>query len=62
MRPRSRRPGPRWRAAVLAEARDRFPWLRHIVAGGGYAGDKLRGAPWKMEAWNLEIIRRFRKA
>ena len=29
---------------VLAEIIRRFPWLRHVFADGGYAGDKLREA------------------
>ena len=29
---------------VLAEILHRFPWLRHIFADGGYAGDKLMDA------------------
>jgi len=29
---------------VLAEIIKRFPWLRHVFADGGYAGDKLRQA------------------
>ncbi len=37
--------------AVLAEARYRFPWLRHIFADGGYAGEKLRSALCKMGTW-----------
>jgi putative transposase len=48
--------------AVLAEARYRFPWLRHIFADGGYAGEKLRSALRKMGTWNLEIIRRSDRA
>ncbi len=44
--------------AVLAEARYRFPWLRHVFADGGYAGKKLRGALMKMGEWTLEIIKR----
>jgi len=48
--------------AVLAEARYRFPWLRHIFADGGYAGEKLRGALRKMGTWKLEIIRRSDRA
>ena len=44
--------------AVLAEARFRFPWLRHIFADGGYAGDKLKKALAKMGTWTLDIIRR----
>ena len=48
--------------AVLAEARFRFPWLRHIFADGGYAGDKLKKALSKMGDWTLDIIRRSDKA
>jgi putative transposase len=48
--------------SVLAEARYRFPWLHHIFADGGYAGEKLRSALRKMGTWNLEIIRRSDKA
>jgi transposase len=44
--------------AVLAEARYRFPWLRHVFADGGYAGPKLRAALRRMGEWTIEIIRR----
>ena len=44
--------------AVLAEARDKFPWLRHIFADGGYAGRKLRRALTKVGNWTVEIIKR----
>ncbi|VAW12352.1 Transposase [hydrothermal vent metagenome] len=44
--------------AVLAEARDKFPWLRHIFADGGYAGEKLRRALMKISDWTIEIIKR----
>ena len=44
--------------AVLAEARYRFPFMRHVFADGGYAGKKLRGALTKMGAWTFEIIKR----
>ncbi|WP_454887972.1 IS5 family transposase [Sphingomonas oryzagri] len=43
---------------VLAAIRYRFPWLRHIFADGGYAGDKLRGALASMGQWTVEIIKR----
>ncbi|NHO55454.1 IS5 family transposase, partial [Acetobacter estunensis] len=43
---------------VLAAIRRRFPWLRHIFADGGYAGDKLRSALASMGKWTIEIIRR----
>jgi putative transposase len=48
--------------AVLAEARYRFAWPRHIFADGGYAGEKLRSALRKMGTWTLEIIRRSDRA
>jgi transposase len=44
--------------AVLAKARYRFPWLRHVFADGGYAGEKLRRALKKIGDWTIEIIRR----
>lgn len=43
---------------VLAAIRRRFPWLRHIFADGGYAGEKLRGALASMGQWTVEIIKR----
>ena len=43
---------------VLAAIRHRFPWLRHVFADGGYAGDKLRGALANMGKWTIEIIKR----
>jgi putative transposase len=42
--------------ALLKAIRPRFPWLRHIFADGGYAGDKLRAAP--QGVWSIEIIKR----
>jgi transposase len=44
--------------AVLAEARHRFPFMRHVFADGAYAGEKLQGALTKMGEWTLEIIKR----
>jgi transposase len=43
---------------VLAAIRHRFPWLRHVFADGGYAGDKLRDALAGMGKWTIEIIKR----
>lgn len=43
---------------VLKAIRTRFPWLRHIFADGGYAGDKLRDALGQHGNWSLEIIKR----
>jgi putative transposase len=47
---------------VLKAIRFRFPWLRHIFADGGYAGDKLRQALPGHGDWTLEIIKRSDKA
>ena len=44
--------------AVLAEARSRFPWMRHVFADGGYAGEKLRRALTKIGDWTIDIIKR----
>ncbi len=47
---------------VLASIRHRFPWLRHVFADGGYAGDKLRTALAKIGKWTIEIIKRSDRA
>ena len=47
---------------VLASIRHSFPWLRHVFADGGYAGDKLRAALIKIGKWTLEIIKRSDRA
>ncbi len=43
---------------VLNSIRTRWPWLRHVFADGGYAGDKLRAALADKGRWTLEIIKR----
>lgn len=43
---------------VMAGIVGRFPWLRHVFADGGYAGEKLRAALDKIGKWTLEIIKR----
>lgn len=43
---------------VLKTIRQHFPWLRHIFADGGYAGDKLGDALARMGQWTIEIIKR----
>ncbi len=48
--------------AVLAEARYRFPWMRHVFADGGYAGAKLRRALTKIGDWTIDIIKRSHSA
>lgn len=45
-------------ADVLKAIRQRFPWLRHIFADGGYAGQKLRDAMACHGQWTIEIIKR----
>ena len=44
--------------SVLAAIVQRFPWLRHIFADGGYAGDKLRDALRSISKWTIEIVKR----
>ena len=44
--------------AVLASIRRLYPWLRHVFADGGYAGDKLRSALVGMGSWTMQIIKR----
>jgi putative transposase len=43
---------------VLASIRSRWPWLRHVFADGGYAGDKLCDALQGKGDWTIEIIKR----
>ena len=43
---------------LLAEVVTCFPWLRHLFADGGYAGDKLRQALRCIGKWIVEIIKR----
>jgi transposase len=44
--------------AVLKAARRLYPWLRHVFADGGYAGDKLAQALVGHGNWTLEIVKR----
>ena len=44
--------------ALLKAIRHRFPWLCHIFADGGYAGDKLRAALQGHGVRTLEIVKR----
>ena len=43
---------------VLASIRFSFPWLRHVFADGGYAGEKLETTLNGKGEWTLEIIKR----
>ena len=43
---------------LLKAIRYRFPWLRHVFADGGYAGQKLRAALQGTGDWTIQIIKR----
>ena len=43
---------------VLASIRSRYPWLRHVFADAGYAGDKLKHALEGKGDWTIEIVKR----
>jgi putative transposase len=43
---------------LLKAIRYRFPWLRHVFADGGYAGEKLHNALRGNGDWTIEIIKR----
>ena len=43
---------------LIASVKHLCPWLRHIVADGGYAGPKLKEALGKLGKWTIEIIKR----
>jgi transposase len=45
-------------ARVLQSIRSSFPWLRHVFADGGYAGDKLKNALTEIGDWTIEVIKR----
>jgi transposase len=47
---------------VLASIRSLYPWLRHVFADGGYAGEKLHAALKGKGSWTLEIIKRSDRA
>jgi transposase len=43
---------------VLAQIRSLYPWMRHIFADAGYAGEKLRNALIPLGDWTIEVIKR----
>ena len=43
---------------LLDSVRTLYPWLRHVFADGGYAGDKLKNALAGKGDWTIEIIKR----
>ena len=44
--------------ALLESIRSLCPWLRHIFADGGYAGEKFAAALGPLGDWTVEIIKR----
>ena len=48
-------------SGLLKSIRHRWPWLRHVFADGGYAGDKLKGRLAKLGQWTMEIVKRSDK-
>ena len=44
--------------SLLARVRSSFPWLRHVFADGGYAGEKLQDALENLGDWTIEIVKR----
>ena len=47
---------------LLNDLRHRWPWLRHVFADGGYAGEKLADALSDKGKWTIEIVKRSDKA
>lgn len=47
---------------VIKSIRFLCPWLRHLFADGGYAGDKLKDALKGQGDWTIEIIKRSDQA
>ena len=47
---------------LLKSIRHSWPWLQHVFADGGYAGDKLKRRLKKIGRWTIEIIKRSDKA
>jgi transposase len=47
---------------LLAAIRYLFPWLRHVFADGGYAGDKLATALAGRGQWRIDIVKRSDRA
>lgn len=43
---------------VLKSIHNRYPWLRHVFADGGYSGQKLKDQLGELGRWTLEIIKR----
>ena len=44
--------------AVVHAAEIAFPWLRHVFADGGYAGEKLEQSLVPLGNWTIDIVKR----
>mgnify|MGYP003407045038 FL=1 len=44
--------------SLLSSIRSAFPWLRHVFADGGYAGEKLQQALVPLGKWTIDIVKR----
>ena len=47
---------------LLASIRGLHPWLHHVSADGGYAGQKLVAAMSNLGNWKVQIVKRPDKA
>ena len=47
---------------VVEKIRPLFPWLRRLIADGGYAGEKLQKVLARMGDWVLDIVKRSDRA
>lgn len=43
---------------LLTSIRSLYPWLRHLFADGGYAGEKLAHAMAGLGRWTVQIVKR----
>ena len=44
--------------SLLSSIRSAFPWLRHVFADGGYAGEKLQQCLVPLGKWTIDIVKR----
>ncbi len=44
--------------SLLSSIRSAFPWLRHVFADGGYAGEKLEQSLVPPGDWTIDIVKR----
>jgi transposase len=43
--------------SLLSSIRSAFPWLRHVFADGGYAGEKLEQSLVPLGNWTIDIVK-----